>query len=76
MALAEELVESLGVPGIGPYSQAIRIDHLIYTAGQSGIVPSTGLVAGDNFESQARHARQPLARRRWNATVDRWERAG
>ena len=33
---------------IGPYSQAIRVDHMVYTAGQIAIDPATGeLVPGD-----------------------------
>ena len=56
MALPEEVVESPRIPKIGPYSQAIRAGGLIYTAGQPGINPSTGAVAGDSFEAQARQA--------------------
>ena len=41
---------------IGPYSQAIRANGLIFTSGQPGIDPSTGAVAGDTFEAQARQA--------------------
>jgi 2-iminobutanoate/2-iminopropanoate deaminase len=41
---------------IGPYSQAIRVGHLVYTAGQPGIDPATRAVAGDTFEAQARQA--------------------
>lgn len=41
---------------IGPYSQAIRTDSMVYTAGQLGIDPATGeLVAGD-VEEQTRQA--------------------
>jgi 2-iminobutanoate/2-iminopropanoate deaminase len=56
MALPEEVIGSPQVPKIGPYSQAIRVDNLIFTAGQAGIVPSSGQVAGGDFESQARQA--------------------
>jgi len=49
------------VPRIGPYSQAIRVDNLVYTAGQPGINPATGAVAGDTFEAQARQAFANLA---------------
>ena len=41
---------------IGPYSQAISVGGLVYTAGQAGIDPATGTVAGDSFEAQARQA--------------------
>lgn len=56
MARAEEVVESARVPRIGPYSQAVRVGELVFTAGQPGIDPSTGQVAGDTFEAQARQA--------------------
>ena len=56
MALPSEVVDSPRVPRIGPYSQAVRVGGLVYTAGQPGIDPSTGHVAGDSFEAQARQA--------------------
>lgn len=51
-----EVLESERVPRIGPYSQVIRVGDLVFTAGQPGIVPATGDVAGPDFESQARQA--------------------
>lgn len=60
MALPEEVVESARVPRIGPYSQAVRVGDLVFTAGQPGINPATGLVAGDTFEAQARQALENL----------------
>jgi 2-iminobutanoate/2-iminopropanoate deaminase len=56
MALPDEVVESTRVPRIGPYSQAVRVGNLVFTAGQPGIDPATGMVAGDGFERQARQA--------------------
>jgi 2-iminobutanoate/2-iminopropanoate deaminase len=56
MTLTSEIIDSPRVPRIGPYSQAIRVGNLVYTAGQPGIDPITGKVAGDFFESQARQA--------------------
>ena len=61
MALASEVVESGRVPRIGPYSQAVRFGDLIFTAGQPGIDPATGQVAGPTFEAQARQAFANLA---------------
>ena len=49
-------MESARVPRIGPYSQAVRAGGLVFTAGQPGIDPATGQVAGDTFEAQARQA--------------------
>ena len=56
MALPSEVVESQRVPRIGPYSQVVRVGDLVFTAGQPGIDPATGKVAGDTFEAQARQA--------------------
>ena len=61
MALPSEVVDSSRVPRIGPYSQAIRVGDVVYTAGQPGIDPATGAVAGDTFEAQARQAFANLA---------------
>jgi len=56
MATRREVLESARVPRMGPYSQVIRVGDLLFTAGQPGIVPETGAVAGEDFESQARQA--------------------
>ena len=61
MPIAPEIVESARVPRIGPYSQAIRLGDLVFTAGQAGIDPATGRVAGETFEAQARQAFANLA---------------
>ena len=39
---------------IGPYSQAIRIDSMVYTAGQLGLDPVTGELIGATIEEQTR----------------------
>ena len=38
---------------VGPYSQAIRIGDLVFTAGQIGIDPATGKIEGHTVEDQA-----------------------
>jgi len=38
---------------VGPYSQAIRHDKVLYLSGQIGLVPETGKLAGDDLQSQA-----------------------
>ena len=50
------VIDSDRVPRLGPYSQAVRVGDLIYTAGQAGIDPATGKVAGESFAVQARQA--------------------
>jgi len=39
---------------IGPYSQAIRTDSLIYTAGQIALDPATGELVSGSIEEQTR----------------------
>lgn len=39
---------------IGPYSQAIRTDTMIYTAGQTGLDPATMELVAGGVEEQAR----------------------
>jgi len=56
----KQVAESTRVPRIGPYSQAVRVGDLLFTAGQPGIDPKTGTVAGPDFESQARQAFENL----------------
>lgn len=45
---------------IGPYSQAIRTDLAVYTAGQLGVNPSTGDLVSTEIEEQTRQALQNL----------------
>ena len=39
---------------IGPYSQAIRTDSMIYTAGQTGLDPVSGELVAGGVEAQTR----------------------
>lgn len=41
---------------IGPYSQGVIAGNTLYLAGQIGLVPETGELAGDDIVSQARQA--------------------
>ena len=38
---------------IGPYSQAVKLDKLIFTSGQIPLNPRTGNIISDNFDDQA-----------------------
>src|SRR5574341_890726 len=44
----------LAPKAIGPYSQAVRIGSLVFTAGQVGIDPSTGELVEGGIEAQTR----------------------
>ena len=59
--MGKEVIATDRAPAaIGPYSQAIRIGDLIYTAGQLGIVPAAKQLAGPDIESQTRQALENL----------------
>ena len=57
-----EVIRTKDAPAaIGPYSQAIRVQNFVFTAGQIAIDPATGkLVAGD-VKTQTRQVLQNLA---------------
>lgn len=60
MGKSHEVLTSERVPQRGPYSQAVRAGDLIFVAGQAGLDPATGTVAGATFEPQARQAFENL----------------
>ena len=51
MAKTEIRTDGAPKPG-GSYSQGIRAGQLLYTAGQVGIDPATGELAGESIEAQ------------------------
>ncbi len=46
---------------IGPYSQAILTDGVLFTSGQIPLDPKTGVVAGTGIETQTEQVMQNLA---------------
>ena len=53
--MKREIVHTDKAPkAIGPYSQAIRTETMIYTAGQTGLDPATGELVGSTVEEQTR----------------------
>jgi 2-iminobutanoate/2-iminopropanoate deaminase len=62
MSLKREIVSTPKAPAaIGPYSQAVQIGDLIYTAGQIPLVPETGKLIEGGIEEQTRQVMQNLA---------------
>ena len=53
MAKTEIRTDGAPKPG-GSYSQGIRAGQLVYTAGQVGIDPATGELAGESIEAQTK----------------------
>ena len=45
---------------IGPYSQAMTVNGLLYTSGQIAIVPATGAIAEGGIEAQTRQVCENL----------------
>ena len=44
--MANEIISTQKAPGaIGPYSQAVRAGDMLFTSGQLGLNPETGVVA-------------------------------
>ena len=57
MTLSHHPVTGADMPkALGPYSQAVRAGDFLYVAGQPGLDPKTGALAGEGFEAQARQA--------------------
>jgi len=55
--MKREIIHTEKAPkAIGPYSQAVCTDALIYTAGQLGLDPATGEFAAGGVEEQTRQA--------------------
>lgn len=49
-----EIISTNEAPkAIGPYSQAIRIDNVLYTSGQIALDPATGNLVEGDFAAQA-----------------------
>ena len=56
-----EIVRKKNAPGaIGPYSQAIILNGVVYTSGQVPLSPETGEVVGTTIDEHAEQAMQNL----------------
>ncbi len=55
------IIETSGAPSpIGPYSQAVQANGLLFVSGQIPLDPSTGAIIGNNIEEQTRQAMRNL----------------
>ena len=53
--MKSEVVSTKKAPqAIGPYSQAIVINNLVYTSGQIPLNPETGVIASNDIEEQTK----------------------
>ena len=51
--MIEKITTENAPKAIGPYSQAIKFQNLIYTSGQIAVDPESGEMVGDNITVQA-----------------------
>ncbi len=59
--MSKQIISTDQAPAaVGPYSQAVRIGDLVYTAGQLGIIPGTKDFAGSDIQAQTRQALENL----------------
>jgi 2-iminobutanoate/2-iminopropanoate deaminase len=57
-----EIVATTNAPAaVGPYSQAVRVGHMVYTAGQIPLVPETGKLVDGDIEAQTIQVLKNLA---------------
>ncbi|MGD8440278.1 MAG: RidA family protein [Holophagae bacterium] len=53
--MTRDIIATDRAPGaVGPYSQGIRTDQLVFTAGQIPVDPATGQLVGGPIEDQTR----------------------
>ena len=59
--MTRHAIATSGAPGaIGPYSQAIAIDGLLFCSGQLGLDPATGILVEGGVEAQAERSLRNL----------------
>ena len=52
--MKKEIIATKAAPAaVGPYSQAIIVEKMLFTSGQIPLDPATGLVVGENITEQA-----------------------
>jgi 2-iminobutanoate/2-iminopropanoate deaminase len=54
--MREAIATSLAPAALGPYSQAIKTDTLLFCSGQLGLDPESGLLVEGGVEAQAKQA--------------------
>lgn len=58
----KEIIATNNAPAaIGAYSQAVKVNGMLFASGQLGIDPATGNLAGEDFRSQANQSLKNVA---------------
>lgn len=53
--MTREIISTKDAPAaIGPYSQAVKVNSFVFTAGQAGVDPATGKIVEGGIEAQTR----------------------
>lgn len=59
--MAQKIIHTLNAPAaLGPYSQAVAYNGILYCSGQIGLDPVTNQLAGDTVEIQAKQVMRNL----------------
>lgn len=58
--MREIVATELGPKAIGPYSQAVKVNGFVFTAGQVALDPETGSMVGSEIKSQTERVMQNL----------------
>lgn len=59
----KEIINATGAPAaVGPYSHAVKVGETLYTSGQIGLVPETGVLAEGGIKAQAEQSLKNLGK--------------
>lgn len=59
--MQKQIIATEGAPAaIGPYSQAVRVGNLLFTAGQIPLDPATGQIVAGGIQEQTRRSLENL----------------
>ncbi|TVR29340.1 MAG: RidA family protein [Spirochaetaceae bacterium] len=56
----EEIATTAAPAAVGPYSQAMRVGEMVFTAGQIPLDPQSGTIVAQNIEQQTEQVMQNL----------------
>lgn len=61
MSMIHKIISTNKAPAaVGPYSQAVQIGEMIYTAGQIPLVPETGQLVDGDIQAQTKQVMQNI----------------
>lgn len=58
--MAEKIYTENAPAAIGPYSQAVKVNGVVYTSGQIAIVPSSGNIEATDIQGQTKQVMENL----------------